>query len=114
MPAQAHGNVSVVRALCELGADVNLRDTPGGVTALHYARRCAQGKVETHEWLKRGRSHRSMLNMPQRHLTEVGRICVQLLHSHGVREGHFSREDWYASMADDPESLPSEYMPGFH
>lgn len=39
MDACQNGAADVVRALCEHGADMNLKDVPGGVGALHYAER---------------------------------------------------------------------------
>ena len=42
MDACDQGCADVVRALCSHGADVNLKDVPGGVGALFYAEQCQQ------------------------------------------------------------------------
>lgn len=137
MDACNHGDVAVVRALCERGANVNLLDSWDGVSGLgadHYARACAE------RGNKHDQSEQCMLQSTVRgHFNDFvgsslaqfaaqaraldayrpplstadGTGCARVLREFGIKAAHCSREQlWHASMAG--AEVPDEYIVGLH
>jgi len=105
MDACDAGEAAVVRALCQAGANVNVRDERGGYNVLHFAEACVRrGTRGTAPW-RWALSDGSVVDGPG---------CVSVLREFGSVEGCFTRSDWYFAACDDLETLPDEYVPGFH
>jgi hypothetical protein len=119
MDACVAGEAAVVAALCERGADVNLR-CANGDSCLHHAKghACSAAgdytRVPTFNWRgpvarERGAGIASTDLPPP-----DGAACVRLLHAFGVPESHarITRGEWF--YATDDGDVPDEYMPAFH
>jgi len=107
MDACDAGEAAVVRALCQAGANVNARDERGGYNVLHFAEACVQrGTNGTAPWrCAMGSDGPVVVDGPG---------CVSVLREFGTVDGCFTRSDWYIAACDDLETLPDEYVPGFH
>ena len=113
MDACSAGELPVVRALCEAGANVNVRDAPDGLAALHYAeqpdscgRSVRTGAAAAWRWPPPTERSREAAGAPD----HAG--CVRVLLEHGARAGSFTRAAWYEFAGD--EDVPDEYVVGFH
>lgn len=141
MDACNHGDVAVVRALCERGAKVNMLDSWDGVSGLpadHYAGVCAErGERDSwgDGWMLRacfpcadGEKAASAAELKAQFdakATELdayrrplagadGAGCARVLREFGVKAAHCSREQlWHASM-DSMDDVPDEYVVGLH
>ena len=140
MDACEAGQADVCRALCAGGADVALRDSPDGISAIRYAEKSATlSNVAVFNvlsarfpdvgcklsWeLRLGLLESTPLpNMLQVHKVALlkramskydAAECVRILQEFGARkDGRFTRTEWFESEGGLDE-LPSEYVPGFH
>ena len=111
MDACSRGSADVARALCEYGADVNLKDALGGVGALHYAEVCCKKgpPLDVHVWMSTVCG-----GCPAKSRTVDGAACVQLLHEFGVAQARCSREEWWHASVESPDEIPDEYQVTLH
>ena len=107
MDACQRGDVEVVRALCEHGADVHVRDADGDA-AMRYAEKATRASlplVGTAAVAGSGPTSQ-ILRMSD------GPGCMRVLRECGARPGRFTRSEWY--FTEDFDELPAEYVPAFH
>ena len=125
MDACVAGEHAVVAALCERGADVNLRCANGDSCLQHAESHCMlqahsivrdYTRVPTVNWRgpvtrERGNGITSQSIAPP---APDGAACVRLLHAYGVPEdrARITRSEWF--YATDSGEIPDEYMPAFH
>ena len=144
MDACEVGEAEVVRALCEAGANVHLRDSDQGITALRYAEKSGNlpltSRTMSRTYMVTGRfqdpRRRREINytpgdglhgihLPDSLQYDINTLVQKALHKFNVAEcikilKEFGasegrfRREEWFESEDGLEALPSEYVPAFH
>jgi hypothetical protein len=90
------------------------QDALDGVSAMHYAERCAK-HVEALPGEQLSGHRRDAAGASADGVAAAdGAGCIRVLKAFGARPGAFTRSEWFESALDDLDNLPSEYIVGFH